>query len=62
MVDPLRWTLTSLRRLAEALKGEGYEVSPDTVAVLLRERKYRLQGNRKTLEWTSIGSVERWRT
>jgi hypothetical protein len=52
-MSPLRWTSKSVQRLTAELKAEGYEVSPPTVAALLKERKYSLQGNRKTLEGAS---------
>ena len=48
--SPLRWTCKSLRRLAEELVAEGYTVSYRTVGRLLKDLKYSLQGNRKTLE------------
>jgi len=48
--SPLRWTCKSLRRLAAELVAEGYSVSYRTVGRLLKDLKYSLQGNRKTLE------------
>ena len=48
--SPLRWTIKSLRTLAEELGRMGHRVSHDTVGDLLAKLKYGLQGNRKTLE------------
>ena len=48
--SPLRWTIKSLRTLAEELGRMGHRVSHDTVKDLLTKLKYGLQGNRKTLE------------
>ena len=42
--SPLRWTTKSLRHLAE----QGHRVSAPTVAGLLREVNFSLQGNAKT--------------
>jgi hypothetical protein len=47
---PLRWTIKSTRRLAEALRAQGYRVSATTVRRLLRAMGYSLQANRKTRE------------
>jgi Rhodopirellula transposase DDE domain len=47
--SPLRWTVKSTRRLAEELRGQGYRVSHQLVAELLREAGYSLQANRKTI-------------
>ena len=52
-MSPLRWTSKSRERLAVELKAEGFEVSPPTVAELLKERNYSLQSNCKTLEGAS---------
>ena len=49
-MSPLRWTTKSLRVLAAELTGQGHQVSADTVADLLREEGFSLQGNAKTLE------------
>ena len=49
-MSPLRWTCKSLRKLAEELGVLGHKVGPDTVATLLHDLGYSLQGNRKTLE------------
>jgi hypothetical protein len=48
--SPLRWTCKSLRHLAHALRRQGFRISHQTVALLLREANYSLQSNRKTLE------------
>jgi hypothetical protein len=49
-MSPLRWTSKSTRHLAEALTGEGYAVSHETVGQLLRLLGYSLQATAKTLE------------
>ena len=51
--SPLRWTCKSLRRLAGELRRQGHRVSHQTVASLLHDLQYSLQGNRKTREGTS---------
>jgi hypothetical protein len=48
--SPLRWTCKSVRKLAQALREGGHDVSYRTVARLLLELDYHLQTNRKTLE------------
>ena len=48
--SPLRWTCRSTRQLAAALSVQGYQVSHQTVASLLDDLGYSLQGNRKTKE------------
>jgi hypothetical protein len=48
--SPLRWTTKSLRHLADELAGAGHRVSAPTVAGLLREENFSLQGNAKTIE------------
>jgi DDE family transposase len=48
--SPLRWTTKSTSRLAEELTGRGHEAAPRTVARLLKETGYSLQGNTKTIE------------
>src|SRR5215470_2118971 len=48
--SPLRWTTKSLRVLAAELTAQGHPVSPDTVAGLLHEMGFSLQGNAKALE------------
>ena len=47
---PLRWTCKSTRTLAGELTGRQHPISHETVAQLLREMNYSLQGNRKTEE------------
>lgn len=46
----LRWTCRSTRQLAGALATQGYCIGHQTVATLLAELGYSLQGNRKTKE------------
>jgi Rhodopirellula transposase DDE domain len=48
--NPLRWTIKSTRRLAEALRKQGYEVSATSVRRMLTTMHYSLQANRKTRE------------
>ncbi len=50
--SPLRWTCQSTRQLARVLTEQGYRISHQTVASLLDELGYRLQGNQKTQEGT----------
>src|SRR6266851_2473720 len=45
--SPLRWTCKSVRRLATELTRQGHRTSHRMVAVLLRQRGYSLQANRK---------------
>src|SRR6266536_2274756 len=49
-MSPLRWTTKSTRKLAEELTRRGWRVSTDTVAALLRQEGFSLQGNAKTIE------------
>jgi transposase len=51
-MSPLRWTVKSTRALADELARRGHKVSADTVADLLREEGFSLQGNAKTIEGT----------
>ena len=46
----LRWTCRSTRQLAAALEAQGYRIGHQTVAGLLGELGYSLQGNQKTKE------------
>lgn len=46
----LRWTAKSSRKLAQELMAQGHSVSAGTVAKLLREHGYSLQGTQKTIE------------
>lgn len=48
--NPLRWTIKSTHRLAEALRNQGYQVSATSVRRMLAAMHYSLQGNRKTRE------------
>ena len=48
--SPLRWTCKSVRNISDFLTGKGYTVSRQSVARILREMEYSLQGNRKTKE------------
>ena len=49
----LRWTCRSTRQLATALKAQGYRIGHQTVASLLDDLGYSLQGNQKTTEGSS---------
>ena len=49
-MSPLRWTTRSLRVLSAELARQGHRVSADTVADLLHEEGFSLQGNAKALE------------
>lgn len=51
-MSPLRWTVKSLRTLAEQLTAQGHPVSAPTVGRLLTEQGFSLQANAKTLEGT----------
>jgi hypothetical protein len=48
--SPLRWTTKSTRNLAGELTRQGHRCGPDTVARLLKEEHFSLQGNAKTAE------------
>jgi len=48
--SPLLWTARSQRNLIEALKGKGYQISKHSLAKLLKELGYSLQGNKKKQE------------
>lgn len=48
--SPLRWTTKSTSHLAGELAKEGHRVTDRTVARLLRQAGYSLQGNAKTIE------------
>jgi hypothetical protein len=52
-MSPLRWTCKSTTNLAAALERQGHRVSPRTVAGLLRQMDYSLQGTRKVEEGAS---------
>jgi hypothetical protein len=49
-MSPLRWTCKSLRQLAAELTARGHQISRTVVGELLRQQKFSLQGNSKTLE------------
>jgi transposase len=49
-MSPLRWTTKSTRKLCDALRQEGFDVSPKQVCRLLHELEYQLSANRKSLE------------
>jgi hypothetical protein len=51
--NPLRWTCLSTRQLTAALEKQGYRIGRQTVAYLLDELGYSLQGNQKTKEGSS---------
>ena len=48
--SPLSWTTLSTRRLAAELTAIGHTIGADTVARLLHEQGFSLQGNAKTIE------------
>jgi Rhodopirellula transposase DDE domain len=48
--NPLRWTIKSTRRLADALRTQGFTTSPTAVRRMLGAMGYSLQANRKTRE------------
>jgi hypothetical protein len=48
--NPLRWTIKSTYRLADALREQGYAVSATSVRRMLADMQYSLQANRKTRE------------
>lgn len=49
-MSPLRWTTKSTRHLAAELTRRGHRISADTVADVLREEGFSLQGNAKVIE------------
>jgi hypothetical protein len=51
--SPLRWTCKRTRQLANALQRQGHTVGRQTVADLLADLGYSLQGNRKSKEGTA---------
>src|SRR5438876_11899600 len=53
-VSPLRWTTKSLRALSGELARQGHRAGADTVADLLREEGFSLQGNAKTIEGNQV--------
>jgi transposase len=48
--NPLRWTIKSTSRLAEALRDQGHQASATSVRRMLKALGYSLQSNRKTRE------------
>ena len=48
--SPLLWTTKSTRKLAGELTAQGLRVGPDTVAALLKEEGFSLQGTSRTTE------------
>jgi hypothetical protein len=50
---PLRWTCKSTAKLSRELAGQGFAVSPRTVAMELKRQEFSLQANRKTREGES---------
>jgi len=48
--SPLRWTCKSIRRLADELQHQGYNIGATAVRFVLYELDYSLQGNKKTRE------------
>ena len=53
-MSPLRWTTKSLRALSGELTRQGHRAGADTVADLLREEGFSLQGNAKTIEGNQV--------
>ena len=53
-MSPLRWTAKSLRALAAELTRQGHRAGADTVADLLREEGFSLQGNAKAIEGNQV--------
>ncbi len=49
-MSPLRWTCKSVRPLAQALRRQGFVISPSKVGQMLKTQGYSLQANRKTRE------------
>ena len=50
---PLKWTSKSTRKIVDALKQQGYEISHKTVGNMLHKLGYSLQANKKSLEGSS---------
>ena len=53
-MSPLRWTTKSLRTLSAELARQGHRAGTDTVAGLLPEEGFSLQGNAKTIEGNQV--------
>ena len=47
---PLRWTCKSVRNIADFLKSKGHPIGRQSVANILHDLDFSLQGNRKTKE------------
>jgi DNA-binding phage protein len=48
--SPLRWTCKSVRKIAEVLQNQGFDVGRQSVANILHDLDYSLQANKKTSE------------
>lgn len=48
----LKWSRKTLAKLSQQLQAKGFQIGPSTVARLLRERKYSLLANRKSIAAT----------
>ena len=48
--SPLRWTCKSTKNISDAMHANGFSVSPRTIASILDDADYSLQGNKKTKE------------
>jgi hypothetical protein len=48
--SPLRWTCKSTRKIADELRRKGYNIGCQRVSEILKQLRYSLQANRKTLE------------
>ncbi len=53
-MSPLRWTTKSLRALSAELARQGHRARPDTLAGLLHEEGFSLQGNAKSIEGNQV--------
>jgi hypothetical protein len=53
-MSPLRWTTRSLRALSAELARQGHRAGPDTLAELLHDEGFSLQGNAKTIEGNQV--------
>jgi transposase len=60
-MSPLKWTSKSTRHLSEELYKKGYEISHETVRVILKKLGYSLQGNDKSLEDSHPDRVEQFK-
>lgn len=48
--SPLKWTCKSVRNISDLLEKDGYNVSHQTIASILHNLEFSLQGNKKTKE------------